>query len=293
MNMSWPKITIVTPSFNQGRFLEETILSIVSQGYRNLEYIVVDGGSSDGSVDVIRKYADRIAWWVSEKDRGQTDALIKGFSRATGDVLGWINSDDLLEPGALEAVGLAYRDNPGSLVAGNVVLFSDSGGSRRLLRPQNLNFEDMVKIWTGKAFFSQPGVFFPRRAYAEVGGLDVNLPYCMDHDLMNRLVRVRPVVYLDRVLARARQHPASKTCSQSGYMVAEACAVARRYLKEVPGAHSPLSRGLLKAYILRCAAARVYHGAPAAVWPLLKELVRPRTISCGAAANHVCDGSHT
>ena len=286
MTEQTPTITIVTPSFNQARFLEETILSVVNQGYANLEYFVVDDGSTDGSVDIIRKYEDRITWWTRQKNRGQTDVLIKGFARAKGDVLGWINSDDVLEPGALEAAGLAYSSNPGSLVAGNVELFSDSSGPKRLLRPQNLNFEEMVKIWTGKAFFSQPGVFFPRRAYLEVGGLDVNLLYCMDHDLMNRLVRVCPVVYLDRVLPRAREHPASKTCSQSGHMTAEGCAVARRYLKEVAGGDSLSSRLLLKAYILRCAAGRVYHGAPSAVWPLLKELLRPRTLPRGTTANN-------
>jgi glycosyltransferase involved in cell wall biosynthesis len=262
--VSLPKVTVVTPSFNQGRFLEETILSIVSQGYPNLEYFVVDGGSTDGSVDVIRKYADRITWWVSEKDRGQTDALIKGFSRATGDALGWINSDDLLETGALEAVGQAYRSNPGSLVAGNVILFSDSTGRERLLRPRNLNFEDLVKIWTRKAFFSQPGVFFPRHAYVEVGGLDVSLHYGMDRDLMNRLVRNCPVVYLDRVLARARQHPASKTCSQSGYEVVEACIVSRRYWNDLPPGNPGLTacRWWCAAGLLRLACGRAYHAKP-------------------------------
>ena len=280
----YPGITLVTPSFNQGEYLEETIRSVTNQDYPNIEYFVVDGGSTDGSVDIIRKYSSDITWWVSEKDRGQTDALIKGFSRATGDLLGWINSDDVLEPGALDAISLAYNSNPGSLVAGNVMLFSDSSGPKRLLRPQNLNFEDMVKIWTRKAFFSQPGVFFPRRAYVEAGGLDVNLSYCMDYDLIIRLSRICPVIYLDQVLARARQHPASKTCSQSGNMVAESCAVARRYLAEVAGPNTLAARWQLKAYTARRVLARLYHGAPSAVWPLLSELVRPREIPRSTAA---------
>lgn len=279
-----PLITLVTPSFNQGDFLEETIQSIVSQGYANLEYFVVDGGSTDDSVRIIQKYADRITWWVSEKDRGQTDALIKGFSRASGDVLGWINSDDLLEPGALKAGSQAWNSAPGSLIAGNVLLFSDSAERNRLLRPRNLNFEDMVRIWKRKFFFSQPGVFFPRQGYIQAGGLDVNLPYSMDYDLMIRLSRVCPVIYLDQVLARARQHPASKTCSQSGYQVAESCAVARRYLAEVVGPNTLGARWQLKAYTARRVLARLYHGAPDAVWPLMRELVRPREIPRGSSA---------
>jgi glycosyltransferase involved in cell wall biosynthesis len=269
-----PRITVVTPSFNQGRFLEQTILSVLEQNYPNVEYFVVDGGSSDNSVDIIRKYSSDITWWVSERDKGQTDALIKGFSRASGDVLGWINSDDFLEPGALNSVGLAYGKNPGSLIAGNVKLFSDSTGRERLLRQRRLEFEHMVRIWTRRSFYSQPGVFFPRSAYIAAGGLDRSLHYCMDHDLMVRLLRTCPVHYLDDVLARARQHAASKTCSQSGHMVAESCVVARRYLSEVAGGGRLLSAWCLKAYILRCAVARLYHGAPAAVWPVLKELGR-------------------
>ncbi len=279
----YPAITLVTPSFNQGSFLEETIRSIVSQGYPNLEYFVVDGGSTDNSVDIIRKYSSDITWWVSEKDRGQTDALIKGFSRASGDVLGWINSDDLLEPNALAAVGQAWSNAPGSLIAGKVRLFSSSRGRDQLLCPRNLNFENMVRIWKRKSFFSQPGVFFPRQEYVQAGGLDVNLPYCMDYDLIIRLSRICPVIYFDLVLARARQHPASKTCSQSGNQVVESCAVARRYLAELVGPNTLTARWQLKAYTARRVLGRVYHGAPSAVLPLLRELVWPLEIPRGAA----------
>ena len=279
MKHQYPTITIVTPSFNQGRFLEEAIVSIISQGYPSLEYFVVDGGSTDGSADIVRKYANRISWWVSENDAGQSDALIKGFSRARSEVLAWINSDDLLEPGALEAVGRAYRDmGCDCLVAGDVTLFSETGKKERLLRPRNLNFEDLIRVWRRRAFFSQPGVFFPRRAYEKVGGLDANLHYGMDHDLVIRLLKVCPVTYLDRPLARAREHPSSKTCSQSGQCAAECTAVARRYLGEISG-HVRIAEWMLRAYILRYIAGRIYHGAPKAVWPLLKEFVNPRELA--------------
>ena len=108
--MNLPRITIVTPSYNQGAFLEDTIRSVLDQGYPNLEYIVMDGGSTDNSVEIIEKYADRIDYWESEPDRGQTHAINKGFARATGVIGNWINSDDLLEPGALQTIGQAWNE---------------------------------------------------------------------------------------------------------------------------------------------------------------------------------------
>ena len=106
-----PKISTVTPSFNQGKFLEKTILSVLEQGYPNLEYIIIDGGSSDESVDIIKKYADRLNYWVSEADRGQSHAINKGFERATGEIFGWLNSDDWYHPGALQAVDDCVENN--------------------------------------------------------------------------------------------------------------------------------------------------------------------------------------
>ena len=111
-NGDWPKISVVTPSFNQGRYIEATIKSVLDQGYPNLEYIIMDGGSTDGTVEIIERYSDRLAYWVSEEDEGQTDALIKGFDRASGDILCWLCSDDLFEASTLQEVAETFVRNP-------------------------------------------------------------------------------------------------------------------------------------------------------------------------------------
>jgi len=154
-----PVISIVTPSYNQVQFLEETILSVLNQDYPNIEYIVIDGGSTDGSVDIIRKYADRLAYWVSEPDRGQAHAINKGFARATGDLLGWLNSDDLYLPGALSAVAEAYADNPGCLIAANVINFDEHTGAEQLVRQSGITLARFIGFWSEpRPVWHQPGI---------------------------------------------------------------------------------------------------------------------------------------
>ncbi|NVO00781.1 MAG: glycosyltransferase, partial [Geobacteraceae bacterium] len=150
-----PKITIVTPSYNQGRFLEKTILSVLDQGYPNLEYIVIDGGSTDESVEIIKKYADRLTYWVSEPDRGQSHAINKGFERATGEIFGWLNSDDWYHPGALQAVAEAFAANPdvGAVVgAGEMV---DEEGKQLIYKSTTKVDLDFLYHWLDD-FFWQP-----------------------------------------------------------------------------------------------------------------------------------------
>lgn len=207
-----PTISIVTPSFNQGDFLEETILSILSQNYPKLEYIVMDGGSSDRSVDIIRQYADRITYWVSEKDRGQSHAINKGLARCTGDIFNWINSDDLLLPGALWAVAKAWQQKPGSIVSGGTEFFN-SQGTFATTHARGQTLRNFVRFWENSDWeWAQQGTFLPRADLQAIGGVDEKLRFCMDYHMTVRLLmRGLEVSYLDQPLARFRFHDTSKT----------------------------------------------------------------------------------
>ncbi|RLF26835.1 MAG: glycosyltransferase, partial [Thermoplasmata archaeon] len=177
----WPRITIVTPSYNQGRFLEETILSVINQDYPNLEYFIIDGGSNDNSVDIIKKYEDKIDWWVSEPDEGQSDAINKGFSKATGDFLTWVNSDDILLPGALDTVCKVVKENPSvQWIAGNTVWIDADG---KIIRCSRLPNYSRLLSKMGLLVVGGPSTFFARSLYKTVKGLRLDLFFAMDIDL--------------------------------------------------------------------------------------------------------------
>jgi len=224
-----PLISIVTPSYEQGAFLEETILSVLDQGYPNLEYMVIDGGSTDGSVDIIRKYEAHLTYWASEPDEGQYHALQKGFARAKGDLLGWLNSDDTYLPQALKTAGRAYAQHPGECIAGPVINVDLRSGREMLIPQYAITFENMVKFWEQQYGWHQPGFFFPGSAYELVGGVDGTLQYAMDHDLLCRLLQHCGVTYVDEPIAKFRLHPASKTCTAWDQYMLELSAVSQRY----------------------------------------------------------------
>jgi glycosyltransferase involved in cell wall biosynthesis len=211
MNGDAPLVSIVTPSYNQARFLEETIRSVLDQDYPRLEYLVVDGGSDDGSVDVIERYADRLAWWTSEPDAGQAAALNKGFARAGGEILGWLSSDDTLLPGAVSrVVAELERDRDAQLVYGEALFVDESGRELFPLPPRPFDVAAMVRACANHVV--QPGSLFRRRALDLAGPLDEDAHYLFDFQFALRLWRAggKAASVPDR-LATYRVHAESKS----------------------------------------------------------------------------------
>jgi glycosyltransferase involved in cell wall biosynthesis len=206
-----PRVTIVTPSYNQAGFLEETVRSVLLQRYPNLEYIIVDGGSCDGSVDIIRKYEDHLAFWVSEPDRGQSDAINKGFQRATGEILAWLNSDDIYYPGTLRAVVDIFRRLPEiDLVFGSAMFVEEDGTPRYAYPGVERSYLRKLQYWRGWDI-PQPTLFFRKTVYDEFGGLDENFRYALDYEWLLRVSKTTPSHCASEVLATYRLHGSSKT----------------------------------------------------------------------------------
>jgi len=219
-----PKITVVTPSYNQGAFLEGTIRSVLDQGYPSLEYSIIDGGSTDDSVSIIKRYENRLAYWESEKDRGQGHAINKGFSRATGDILGWLNSDDVLEPGALHTVAEQAARFPGAgAFVGHGRIIDVAGEQIYYKEPAELTFEGFCR-WMDGGDFMQPSCFFRRSTWEAAGPLDESIHIALDVDLWLRMVKKVDFRRIDELLSTSLSHENAKTTAFHNHMVLD-CSV--------------------------------------------------------------------
>jgi len=205
----FPRITVVTPSFNQATYLERTICSVLDQGYPNLEYIIVDGGSTDSSVDIIRRYSDHLAWWVSEPDRGQTDALNKGFQRATGEWVAWQNSDDIYYFGAFHDLAVAAAKHPqAGLIIGDMILIDEHDRPLRDIRYVKPSYKALLA--EGMLLANQ-AAFWRRGLQDRVGLLDEEYHCSFDYEWFLRLAQHAEGIHVDHIWGALRLHEETKT----------------------------------------------------------------------------------
>ena len=207
---SGAKISIVVPSYNQGRFLDDTLHSIIDQGYEPLEVLVLDGGSTDGSVEIIKRHEARLAFWRSALDGGHASAVREGLDIATGEILAFVNSDDMLAPGSLAAVGEAFRDPETQWVIGDTLLVDENRRPLRYLREPF--FSDHWQIHVRNCV-PQPSVFWRRALYQRTSGIDAELRFCLDSDLWYRFVALTPPTMLRQLLSYQRHHGDTKTAN--------------------------------------------------------------------------------
>lgn len=256
--MEQPRISIVINSFNQATYLEQTILSVLEQGYENYEILLVDGGSTDGSLDIIRKYCNKFAWWVSEPDQGQGDGINKGLCRASGTIVAWLNSDDYYTPNTLKKVASAYNKNKNAaLWYGDVIAVDETGKPFHNIPCAQYSLIDLMKF----KIINQPAVFMNGTALRESGYLDPSYHYLLDHHLWLRIAANGPMFYSPEIWAAGRFHEDAKNIANAelfgrdAYRIAEWLITDASY-KEISlpikksiqaGAHRINARYLLEA----------------------------------------------
>ncbi len=207
-----PLVSIVTPSYNQGKYLERTILSVLNQDYDNIEYIVMDGGSSDNSLEIIKKYEDRISHWKSEKDFGQTDAINRGFSKATGQIFAWLNSDDTYEQNAVSNAVEYLTNHPETGMVYGDCNFIDAND--RVVGKFNSQQTNYDKLRTGYVHIPQQASFWQAELWHQVGPLDTSIYFAMDYDLWVRLAKISKISYIPELWANFRLHGDAKSIAE-------------------------------------------------------------------------------
>ncbi len=223
----WPRISVVTPSFRQAQFLETTILSVLGQCYPDLEYLIMDGGSDDGSAAIIERYADQLAYWQSTSDGGQADAINQGFARATGDILCWVNSDDFLLPGTLRKIARELSPSVGrpALLYGSCLYFREADSSARILAARPYDAELLRET----DYIYQPSSFWTRTLWEEVGPLDASLHFGFDWEWFLRAAARCDFLPRREILSAYRRHPAHKSGSGGDRRRQEIMGVVRRH----------------------------------------------------------------
>lgn len=220
-------VSIITPSYNQAKYIEETILSVRNQDYPFIEHLVIDGGSTDGTLDILRKYEDRLTW-ISESDRGQADAINKGFRRAKGEILAWLNSDDAYVPGTIRTVVEHFRSHPqDNFIYGDALAINEQGreyGIRTHVKQGGLD-----ELVNELDFIVQPASFWRAEVWRECGELDESLRYNLDYEYWMRVAQWHPLHYIPVLLARERLYAQAKTFRGAIERLEETAAVARRH----------------------------------------------------------------
>jgi glycosyltransferase involved in cell wall biosynthesis len=225
-----PVVSIVTPSYNQGRYIEETLQSVLNQDYPNLEYIVVDGGSSDNTIEILKKYEGRLTW-ISEKDRGQADAINKGFHMAKGEILAWLNSDDTYLPGAVHKSVRYLEAHPEvGMLYGEGYHVDEEGEFIERYYTEPFDYQRLSEV----CFICQPTVFLRAEVIRTVGPLDVTLDYCLDYEYWMRIAKRFRIGYLGSYLANSRLHMDTKTLSKRVEVHQETLQVVKRHYGRVP-----------------------------------------------------------
>ena len=225
-----PLVSIVTPSYNQAQFIEETVGSVLSQDYPNVEYSVIDGGSTDGTQEILKRYGERLTW-ISEKDQGQADAVNKGFRKARGDIFGWLNSDDTYQPGAVRKVVQFFEANPDiSMVYGDAYTVDSESRIIDLAPTEDFDYQRLAET----CFICQPTVFLRRHVFEQIGPLDVSLHYCLDYDYWMRVGKRFRISYLRELLAASRLHTEAKTFAKRHELHREIISTIQRHYPVVP-----------------------------------------------------------
>jgi len=209
----------VTPSYNQAKYIEQTIRSVLEQNYARIEYLVVDGLSTDNSIELIKKYASKLTWWVSEKDSGQGEAINKGLLRAKGELIAWLNSDDYYLPGTLSTVVKIFEEHPDVVMMyGDMLAVDEHGQTINTLRYKQLTLHDLLCF----QIIGQPSVFFRREALEQTSGLDTTFHFLLDHHLWIRIVQQGKILHVPQIWSAARYHAEAKNRAKAAEFGQEA-----------------------------------------------------------------------